>query len=203
MMKIEDYFRDPEEIFVIDTETTGLDGGPRDLVVDVGVCSANIYNGTVKDIYSSIVGYDVTEWDDRKSKAWIFENSDLKLDDVAAAKPFFKVKEEITRLLRGKPVTSYNVPFDMDRFLFREPWYMRGVFNVCTDIMKAATDVCKIPSELYGVSYKFPKLDHAYKTIVDGDPAAVGEKQDHRALSDARMASYVMIAMYKNGNYRP
>jgi len=69
--------------------------------------------------------------------------------------------------------------------------------------MKAATDVCKIPSELYGVNYKYPKLDHAYRTIVNGDPAGICGKQDHRALSDAKMASYVMIEMYRAGNYRP
>jgi len=202
-MRIEDYFKDAEEIFVIDTETTGLDGGPRDLVVDIGICSVNLAEGKVKDVYSSVVGYDVTEWEDHRAKAWIFGNSDLTLDKVAAARPLFKVKEDVAGLLRGRTVTSYNVPFDMDKFLFREPWNLRGAFNVCTDIMKAATDVCKLPSELYGVSYRFPKLDHAYRTIVDGDPAGIREKQDHRALSDARMASHVMIAMHRSGNYRP
>ena len=202
-MNIEDYFKGAGEIFVIDTETTGLDGGPRDLVVDIGICSVNLAEGKVRDVYSSVVGYDVTEWEDHRSKAWIFGNSDLTLDKVAAARPMPSVKEDVAGLLRGRTVTSYNVPFDMDKFLFREPWSLRGTFNVCTDIMKAATDVCKLPSEFYGVSYRFPKLDHAYRTIVDGDPAGIKEKQDHRALSDARMASHVMIAMHRSGNYRP
>jgi DNA polymerase-3 subunit epsilon len=203
IMKIEDYFKTNDEIFVLDTETTGLDGGPRDVVVDIGICSVDLTEGKVRDVYSSVVGYDVSEWGDHRSKAWIFGNSDLTLDMVAAAPPLFKVKEDITKLLKGKIVTSYNVPFDMDRFLYREPWQMRGVFNVCTDIMKAATDVCKLPSEYYGQSYKYPKLDHAYNTMVKGDPAGVGNKQDHRALSDARMASFVMIEMFRSGNYRP
>jgi DNA polymerase-3 subunit epsilon len=202
-MNIEDYFSAPKEIYVIDTETTGLDGGPRDLVVDIGVCSVDVSRGVVRDIYSSVVGYDVTDWEDGRKNAWIFQNTDLTLDEVAAARPFFKVREDIIGHLRGRVVTSYNVPFDMDRFLFRDPWHLRGVFSVCTDIMKAATDVCKLPSEFYGVSYRFPKLDHAYRTIVNGDPAGISDKQNHRALSDARMASYVMIEMYRNGNYSP
>lgn len=201
-MKIEDYFK-TSEVYVIDTETTGLDGGPRDLVVDIGACSVDLSNGTVKDVYSSVVGYDVTEWEDRRSKAWIFENSDLSLDKVAAARSFFKVREDVADLLRGKAVTSYNIPFDMDKFLYRAPWNLRGVFDVCTDIMKAAANVCKLPSELYGRDYRFPKLDYAYKTITSGDPAGINGKQDHRALSDARMASYVMIEMYRTGNYVP
>jgi DNA polymerase-3 subunit epsilon len=202
-MKIEDFSEDAEEIFVLDTETTGLDGGPRDLVVDIGICSVNLLKGTVREVYSSIVGYDVTGWDDRRAKAWIFENSDLTLDKVAAARPQFKVKEDIASILRGKNVTAYNVPFDMDKFLFREPWLLRGTFKLCTDIMKAATNVCKIPSEFYGVSYKFPKLDNAYRTIVEDDPAGVSGIQSHRALSDAKMASYVMIEMFRSGNYLP
>ncbi|MCL2148104.1 MAG: 3'-5' exonuclease [Methanomassiliicoccaceae archaeon] len=202
-MNIEDYFKVPEEIYVVDTETTGLDGGPRDVVVDIGVCAVDLSRGTVRDAYSSVVGHDVTEWGDHRSKAWIFGNSDLTLDKVAAAPPFLKVKGDVLGLLRGMTVTSYNVPFDMDKFLFREPWALKGTFNVCTDIMKAAAEVCKLPSELYGVSYRFPKLDYAYGAIVDGDPAGVGGGQDHRALSDARMASHVMIAMHRSGSYRP
>ena len=201
-MNIEDYFKSAEEIYVIDTETTGLDGGPRDLVVDVGVCSVDLRKGIVNDVYSSVVGYDVTDWGDHRKKAWIFENTDLSLEKVSAAPPLFKVKNDIVGILRGKTVTSYNVPFDMDRFLYREPWCLKGLFNVCTDIMKAATDVCKIPSELYGVSYKYPKLDFAYNTITKGDPAGVGSVQSHRAISDARMASFVMVEMYKKGSYR-
>ena len=202
-MNIEEYFTAPKEILVVDTETTGLDGGPKDLVVDIGIVSVDLGKGTIKDVYASVVGYDITEWEDHRSKAWVFENTDLTLDDVASARPFFKVNEDIVRILRNKVVTSYNIPFDMDKFLFREPWHMRGMFNLCTDIMLAATNVCKIPSELYGVSYKYPKLDHAYKTIVKGDPMNIGEKQEHRALSDAKMASHVMIEMYKTGQYRP
>ncbi|AIZ56557.1 bifunctional ATP-dependent DNA helicase/DNA polymerase III subunit epsilon [Candidatus Methanoplasma termitum] len=202
-MNIEDYFKAADEIYVIDTETTGLGGGPRDLVVDIGICSVDLEKGLVKDVYSSVVGYDITDWGDHRTKAWIFENTDLTLDAVAAARPFSNVKKDVIDLLRGKTVTSYNVPFDMDSFLFREPWCLRGIFNVCTDIMKAATDVCKLPSEFYGVSYRFPKLDYAYRTIASGDPAGVGDKQCHRAMSDAKMASYIMIEMYKSGNYRP
>jgi len=202
-MNIEDYFTAPKEIIVVDTETTGLNGGPRDLVVDIGICSVDLNKGAVREVYSSVVGYDITEWEEHRTKAWIFENTDLTLDDVAAARPFFKVNEDVVRHLRGKAATSYNTAFDMDRFLFREPWHLKGLFSLCTDIMKAATDVCKIPSELYGVNYKYPKLDHAYRTIVNGDPAGIGGTQDHRALSDAKMASYVMIEMYRTGNYRP
>ncbi|MDR1404757.1 MAG: 3'-5' exonuclease [Candidatus Methanoplasma sp.] len=202
-MKIEDFFETPSEIYVLDTETTGLDGGPQDLVVDIGICLADLKKGNVRDVYSSVVGYNIAEWDGRMKNAWIFENTDLTTDMVAAAPPFAEVRSNIAKLLGGKTVTSYNTAFDMDKFLYREPWCMRGVFYVCTDIMKAASDVCKLPSQYYGRDYRFPKLDHAYRTILGNDPAGIGDRQDHRALSDARMASYVMIEMYRCGKYYP
>jgi len=198
-----DDFIFPDEIYVVDTETTGLDGAPHDVVVDIGICVAEFSTGKVRDVYSSVVGYDITDWDDRRSKAWIFENTDMELDMVAAAKPMEFIRGEVISILKDKGVTSYNIPFDMDKFLFRRPWDLYGVFTLRTDIMKAATDVCKLPSQFYGAKYRFPKLDHAYNTIVKGDPANVCGKQDHRALSDARMASYLMLQMFKDGNYAP
>ncbi len=202
-MRLEDFFDVPDEIYVIDTETTGLDGAPKDVVVDIGICAVDIEAGTVRDVYSSVVGHDITDWSDERKKAWIFENTDLTLDMVSAAPPMSKVRSDVISILKGKAVTSYNIPFDMDKFLYREPWNLRGMFTQCTDIMKAATNVCKLPSQFYGVSYRFPKLDHAYKTVLQDDPANIGDKQDHRALSDARMASFVMIGMYRCGDYFP
>ncbi len=193
----------PDEIYVIDTETTGLFGAPKDLVVDIGITNVSLRKGTVKDVYSSVLGYEVDEWDDYHRNAWIFQNTDMTLDMVAEAPPALKVIDDVRRILRGKAVTSYNVAYDMGKFLYLDPWCLRGTFSECTDIMLAAKDVCKLPSEYYGREYKYPKLDYAYSTIVKGDPAGINGVQDHRALSDARMASYLMIEMFKDGSYRP
>ena len=40
----------PEEIIVLDTETTGLEGAPKDLVVDIGMTRVNLRKGTVEDV---------------------------------------------------------------------------------------------------------------------------------------------------------
>lgn len=200
-LTLDDFCQD--EIYVLDTETTGLKGAPDDVVVDIGITRVSLSKGTVKDVYSSVVGYDVEEWNDYRRNAWIFENTDLTLDMVAEAPPLPYVIDDVRRILRGKWVTSYNIEYDMNKFLYLEPWFLRGTFRQCEDIMKAATPVCKLPSEYYGRQYRYPKLDVAYSMIVDGDPAGINGVQDHRALSDARMASYVMIAMWRNHDYRP
>lgn len=190
-------------IFVVDTETTGLEGAPADLVVDIGICRVSLSSRTVEDVYSSVLGYDTGEWDDRLKGAWIFENTDLGLDDVESARPALDVIGDVRRILRRQPVTSYNTAFDFGKFLYKEPWSLQGWFLECQDIMLAATDACKLPSEYYGRSYRYPKLDAAYSKLVEGDPAGIRGHQDHRALSDARMASHVMIALSDAGLYRP
>ncbi len=194
----------PDEIYVLDTETTGLDGAPMDLVLDIGICKVSLREGTVEDWYSSVLGYDVEWWDDRLLNSWIFQNSDLTVDDITfAKKSAMQVIDEVRRLLKGKNVTTYNTVYDLGKFLYQEPWSMRGWFNECTDIMKAATPVCKVPSTRGYSDYQYPRLEVAYEKITEGDPAGLHGKQDHRALSDARAASWVMIQMFKDGTYRP
>lgn len=191
----------PDEIYVLDTETTGLEGAPKDLVVDIGITKVSLRSGIVEDVYSSVLGYDVDQWDDYHRNAWIFENTDMTLDMVADAPPAMKVIEDVRRILRGKTVTAYNIAYDMDKFLYHEPWNLRGTFTPCNDIMIAAMDVCKLPSQYYGRQYRYPKLDYAYSHIVEGDPANIHGQQNHRALSDAQMASYVMIQMFRDRTY--
>lgn len=191
----------PEEIYVIDTETTGLEGAPKDVVVDIGICKVNLRKGKVEDVYSSVLGYDVYEWDDYRRNAWIFQNTDMTLEMVAEAPPAMKVITDVRHILKGKTVTAYNIAYDMDKFLYRDPWDLKGTFTPCNDIMLAATQVCKLPSQYYGRQYRYPKLDHAYATIVEGDPAGIHGTQNHRALSDAQMASYLMIQMHRDGTY--
>ena len=192
-----------DEIYVLDTETTGLFGAPKDVVVDVGITRVSLRRGTVTDAYSSVLGYNTDEWDDYRRNAWIFENTDMTLDMVTEAPSAMKVIDDVRRILRGKVVTAYNVAYDFGKFLDLEPWNLKGTFKLCNDIMLAAKDVCKLPSQYYGREYRYPKLDYAYETIVKGDPAGIHGKQDHRALSDARMASYLMIQMFRDGTYRP
>lgn len=207
----------PDRILVLDTETTGLEGGPvgpgdlahRDLVVDIGICEACLSTGEVKEVYSSIVGYDTDEWPDEVKNSWIFQNTDLTVEAVREAEPFQLVRKDVAAKVRGSWLTTYNVGFDLDKFLYREPWEFRGLFNECRDIMFAAADYCKIPLpdprlENQFQKYAYPKLDLVYtKLFPDSDPAGINGVQDHRALSDARVASHVMLKLHDLGLYKP
>lgn len=225
-------FEMPDTILVLDTETTGLKGAKYDenpfidpffkkgrpvdydsldwsrfgdIVVDVGICEVCLSRRTVKEVYSTIVGYDTSTWTDEMRRSWIFENTDLTVEQVAAGRPFSQVKKEVSEIVKDKWLTTYNVQYDLDKFLYKFPWNLKGQFRECRDIMFAAQEICKLKSEYYNVSeYRYPKLDYAYKTILEGeDPAGINGVQDHRALSDARVASHLMIKLNDDGHYDP
>lgn len=127
----------------------------------------------------------------------------MTLEAVSKAPRLSKVIADVTGILKGRWVTSYNVQYDMDKFLYKFPWNLKGAFDEVRDPMLSATEICKLKSPYYGV-YRYPKLEYAYEKILDGeDPAGIHKHQDHRALSDARMASHLLLRMYREGTYDP
>lgn len=187
------------EIYVLDTETTGLEGYPGDHVVDVAVCRVLPYRGTVEPVLSTVVGHDVSSWPQVQKEAWIFQNTDMTLEMVSQATPATFVAAELRSLLEGRMVTSFNVGFDFDRFLFHRPWDLREAVHLTPCIMLRAMPVCKLPGT-YDV-YKWPRLQQAYDMLVDGDPADIGEEQRHRAMEDALMASHVLLELIRRDVY--
>jgi len=187
------------EVYVVDTETTGLNGAPRDKVVDIAICRVFLGTDRVDRVYSSIVGHDTSKWGDELRRSWIFENTDLTVDAVRNAPPERDVALRVSEILSGKNVTSFNFSFDFDKFLFRPPWSLLGLVVPFKCIMIASKDVCKLPG-LYE-DYKWPRLDEAYAMIVKGDPAGIGGVQAHRAMSDAVMASHILLELHRTGNY--
>ena len=184
-------------VFVLDTETTGLCGYPRDRVVDIAICKVNFDTAKIEEVYSSVVGHDVDKWDIDQKNAWIFQNTDLKLEDVKNAPPLEEIASDVQDILKGNVVTSYNVGFDFRKFLNYNPWKLGLHSHIGPCIMLAATDICKIPG--YGEDYKWPKLQEAYDLITVDDPVGIKGRQTHRALSDAVMASWILLELAAMG----
>lgn len=188
-------------VYVLDTETTGLDGSPDDFVVEIAICKVNLNTLKVEHLYSSVLGYNVEEWEHWQRNAWIFSNSDITLEQIKNAKPHKQVIKEVQQILKSKIVTSYNVEFDFYKFLSRDPWNIQDyVKKIANCLMIAATNPCGIPFyDYYGQikSFKWPSLNEAYSILVEGDPALINGVQSHRARDDTLMASYVLIELYK------
>ncbi len=188
-------------IYVIDTETTGLSGYPEDLVIEIGIAEVDTDAFTVEPAFESLVGYDTDQWCDRWKESWIFSHSTLNLKDLKTAPKLKDVVDQVRYMLVGENVTSYNMPFDFKKYLDRKPWNLRNIGCVkMPDIMEAAADYFKEPSPFGG--YRWPRLERAYKVLCKDDPAGINNKQEHRALSDAIAAGYVLLALYKAGTYK-
>lgn len=174
-------------MFVVDIETTGLKGiqyGEK--IVEVGV--VEITSNGIKDRYSAIVKHDDI---DLCSDAWVFNNTTLTVEDVKNGTPEYEVAYDLKTLLNNKPATSYNVPFDFGKFLYKIPW---GVFPyIPFDIMILAhkyVDPVGYPAS------KWPPSEDVYHYLFpDTDPAGIGRKQTHRALDDARMEAYILVEL--------
>ncbi len=186
--------------YLIDTETTGRIGYPKDLVLDIGIVSVDTQRRKVERVYQSYLGYDVDSWSDYHRNAWIFDNSELTLNDIRDAMPAEDVIEEVRDIVKGQVVTSYNVAFDFGRFLNLPPWELPDVCRVGECVMIAAGDYFKIPHD-YFESYRWPKLSYAYAALTKDDPAGINGIQKHTALSDAFMAGYVLLELYERGHY--
>lgn len=186
-------------VFVVDTETTGLCGCDRgDRVVDIGIVEVDTERGTVMPVYSEIVGYDISGWSEDQKNAWIFSHSDLTLDMVSRAEPLEEIARDVRLILDGNVAASYNEGFDFDKFLFKSPWNVDCA--LAPDIMLRAHRLID-GDHLFSDGSSWPKLETAYRGLCPDDPAHLDGPQAHRALSDAVVASYVMLALIGRGEY--
>lgn len=187
-------------VYVVDTETTGLYGCDRgDRVVDIGIVEVDTERGTVIPVYSEIVGYDVSGWSEDQKNAWIFSHSDLTLDMVARAKPLEEIARDVRLILDGHVAASYNEEFDFGKFLCKSPWDVDCV--LAPDIMLRAHRLIDGDYLFSDGSTSWPKLETAYRGLCPDDPAYLDGPQAHRALSDAVVASHVMLALIGRGEY--
>ena len=186
-------------VFVVDTETTGLCGCDLgDRVVDIGIVEVDTEMGTVMPVYSEVVRYDVSGWSEDQKNAWIFVHSDLTLDMVARAEPLEEIARDVRLILDGNVAASYNEGFDFDKFLFKSPWNVDC--SLAPDIMLRAHRLID-GDHLFSDGSSWPKLETAYRGLCPDDPAHLDGPQAHRALSDAVVASYVMLALIGRGEY--
>ena len=194
-------------ILIIDTETTGLTGYPLDRVLEIGI--AELKDGIVSKVYSEIIRYpDIVEFDksyinpNGTKGIWIYRNSDLRIQDtLEAEKDVETVAEEVRRLVAGREVTAYNVPYDFGKFLDYEPWSLKGTCPIPFDIMDLATDRVydlaysdsikdkvlqrMILDECRGNPDKWIRSEDAYRVLCPDDPGRLGMRQRHRAMDDA------------------
>ena len=202
-------------VLIMNTETTGLEGYPKDRVLEIGI--AELEEGSVKPVYSEIIRYsDIVEFDRKyvnpngSEGIWIYRNSDLRMEDTLnASKDVETVAAEIREIVSGREVTSYNVGFDFGKFLYHEPWNLKVLCSVPYDIMELATKrvyslaeddliqdkmlqdrLLREREESY-YPEKWVRSIDAYRALCPEDPMGL-EGMRHRAIDDAVMEGWVL-----------
>lgn len=173
-------------LFVLDTETTGLMGAPEDSIVEVGVARVDLRRGKVYPEYSRIINAPLTE--DQYAHAWVFEHTDLKPEDCRSS-PYFvrQVANELMYLYSGEVFTAYNVEYDFDKFLKKDPWYFEPTLAPC--IMKSC-------AEILAPDGRWLRAQEAYDRLCPDNPADLpGGVEQHRALSDAICEGWILIRL--------
>jgi DNA polymerase III epsilon subunit-like protein len=202
------------DIYVIDIETTGLDGWQKNHVVEISIMKANLTKQKIEQVYHSLVHYDTKKWDAKTRNAWIFEKDIIKLDEIQNTKKDIKeVSNEVRKILTGKFISAYNNNFDFNKFLLHEPWNINPEtckIKIAPCIMLATTDYIKIPTKYK--KRKLVNLSEARKHLLNEDTTSIINNKEletivikygiHRANCDAFYSACVLLELYRRKKYR-
>jgi len=200
------------DIYVLDIETTGLEGSPKDLVVEIAIMRANVVKQKITQVYHSIIHYDTSTWNDNLLNSWIFRKGVLSVDEIQnAEKELPTVVEEVRQILSGKFVTAYNNAFDFDKFLKQDPWNISKESTktkIAPCIMLAASEYLRP----FGRKKKIYKMVHSKKELLNENTqciitnkelvAQISEFKVHRANYDAFYEACILLELYRRKQYR-
>lgn len=183
-----------KEIAVVDIETTGMlnQGG---LIVEIGIVGLNLETGEVVDEFNEIVKE--SGFGKRHTKSpfgWIFQNSDIKYDDVLSATELTKMLVEIQKIFNRYPLgaTAFNKKFD---FGFLKS---RGLeIKELPCIMLSAAPIVNLPPNLGYITPKWPTVGETWKHFFPTKQYDM----THRGLDDARHESLITYEIYKQGGF--
>ncbi len=183
-----------KKLYILDTETTGLNGYPTDKVLELAIISLDVETMTYKIEFNELIGHNTDDWNTQLRECWVFENTDITLDMIKYASPYSVHKLRVSQILTGRYVTSFNRDYDIGKFMSKPPYNFQNDIQYFPCIMLESTGVCKIPG-YYG-DYKWPSLAEAFEIILNKEA-----NQNHRALDDTIMATKIVSELIRRGHF--
>lgn len=183
------------KIAVVDIETTGFlnQGG---LIVEIGIAELDLQNGCIEVVFDSIVREDTFSISHaRHPYGWIFQNSDLRFQDVMEAPGLNQIKPVIQDILDQYPVgaTAFNKAFDFP-FLRSRGFVIRD--QAC--IMQSATPVLNLPSRNGYSNPKWPNVQEAWDHFFGKS----SYREAHRAADDAIHEAKILYELIKRNAFK-
>jgi DNA polymerase III epsilon subunit-like protein len=182
------------EILIIDIETTGfLNQGGK--IVEVGIISLNLETGEKKILFDSLV-HERPITLAEVEKSWIVVNGYLTVENIRNSEELKNKIPEIKEIINSYPngATAFNKSFDFDFLKSRGINFPKEL--PCPMIL--STDVCKLPNRNGYDSYKWPKVEEAWKHFYP----EIEYVELHRGADDAFHEADIVLALYKLGIFK-
>lgn len=173
----------PHQIYVLDTETTGLGSIPDgEKVLEVGIARVDLDAKKIYPEFNRIVHYPIIAKD-----CWAFQNTTLRMNDCFNSP--WDVSDVARALLYYEDgiFTAYNEDFDFGQYLNYPPWDFKPRLAPC--IMEEAANVLAPDG-------RWLKAQEAYDRLCPDNPAELPDgREQHRALSDAVCEGWILLRL--------
>jgi DNA polymerase III epsilon subunit-like protein len=173
------------KMYIVDIETTGITGIPRDLILEIVIFELDKNTFRYINVYETVIKYPITEM---IKESWIVKNGYISLQEISQGKELDIVVKEVQKILLEKEWTCFNVSFDYERFLKQEPYYLDPP-QYC--LMEKMTPIVREYAP-WLKGHKYPKLQEAYKYLYNKDV-----DETHRAKEDTYLSTKITIKLLK------
>lgn len=179
------------KILVLDIETTGfLNQGGK--IVEVGIVSLDLSNGQKEMIFDSLC-HERPITRKEVEDSWIVKNGYITIEEIQQSVWLPKILPEIQKIIDSYPngATAFNRSFDFDFLKSRGVSFPKEL--PCP--MLLSTDICKLPNQNGYSSYKWPKVEEAWKHFFPD----IEYVELHRGADDAFHEADIVYALHKQG----
>lgn len=182
------------KILVIDIETTGFQnqGGK---ICEVGIVSLDLSNGNKEIVFNSLC-HERPITREHVQDSWIVKNGYITVEEIQNSPYLPSILAEIQNVINSYPngATAFNRSFDFNFLQSRGVQFPKML--PCPMIL--ATDICKLPNQNGFSSYKWPKVEEAWKHFFP----EVEYVELHRGADDAFHEADIVYELYKLGVFK-
>lgn len=183
-----------DDVYVVQTATSGPNGYPYDEIIEVGICRANLETREWEPVLSETVYIDPKELGKEKLD-YLTDNYGIMPAHIYDGIPEDKVASDVLAIIKGKDIACYDAKQEFGRYMICKPWDVTYQTHIMPSI-SARMPIslrCKVPSDEPQIIRK------AYRRLLKDDPAGVG--RGRRAIDLAKMSVFLMFLMRDKGKY--
>jgi len=177
-----------EWIYVVEALTDGDYGFPLDRIAEIGICRVDLDTKDVESLYGSRILLEEGSFT-AKQREYLENHSRIKIKDLQDAPDLYTVIDDVSEILRGQTVTSFDISMTVNKFLAFEPWCLTHEMTVMSSVGSLVPEALKGPDpkdERSSISY-------AYDALYPKDTPAA--KEGDTALDMAIRTAFILLGV--------